>query len=274
MPSMHKFNFLNDRFNTVIITGGSSGIGKCFVNTIRQLTPSMTICNLSRTRPDDFPEDGPLFQHIPTDMANPAAVSSACKRLQADLAALPAGAGCLLINNAGFGSYGAFAEQNPHNECELLDTNVRGLVQFTGELLPQLRRTGGTILNVSSTAAWQPTPFMATYGASKAFLLQWSLALDTELKPHGVRVCALCPGPTESNFFRRAGFKEAPIAGWGQPAQAVVDCALHAIRRNRPLAVSGWSNKLMVALSSRLPRAWQAPIAGKVLRALRLERMQ
>src|SRR5690606_21930535 len=111
----------------------------------------------------------------------------------------------------------------------------------------------------------QPTPFMATYGASKAFVLHWSLALARDLRPRGVGVLTVCPGPTESNFFRRAGFGEAPLPGRGQTADAVVAETWRALSRGRSLLVTGWHNRLMVALSGLVPKRWQAPLAGAVL---------
>ena len=94
----------------------------------------------------------------------------------------------------------------------MIDLNVRAVVQLTGRLLPLLKARGGAIVNVASTAAFQPTPWMATYGATKAFVLNWSLALNQDLRGTGVRVLVVCPGTTETEFFKRAGRGEAPPA--------------------------------------------------------------
>jgi hypothetical protein len=174
-----------------------------------------------------------------------------------------------LINNSGYGVYGVMDQADRAAQLTMLDLNVRAVVDLTHRLLPLLRARGGAILNIASTAGWQPTPYLATYGASKAFLLQWSLAIEAELRGSGVGVLTVCPGPTESNFFRRAGFDQPPLAGHGHSSAQVAAMALDAWARGRRLVVCGWRNRIMVALACRLPRAWQGRLAGAVLRRVR-----
>src|SRR5690606_7363430 len=102
----------------------------------------------------------------------------------------------------GFGGYGTVETVGLHHQLSMVDLNVKAVIHLTALLLPDLRQRGGDIVNVGSTAAFQPTPYLATYGATKAFVFNWSLALGEELRGSGVRVLCLCPGPTESNFFR------------------------------------------------------------------------
>lgn len=258
-------------YSHLVITGGSSGIGKCFLSTISYHNKEIRICNLSRTVPEGFSEASARRQ-VSCDLAGRDDRKAGVAAVESWLEEEPPRGKILLINNAGFGSYGLFEEQELDGELAMMEVNCAAAVELTGRLLPRLREHGGAVVNVASTAAWQPTPYMAVYGATKAFLLQWSLALHAELKPAGIPVMALCPGPTESRFFERAGFEEPPLAGMGQSAQAVVDFALRKLGRGAACPVSGWTNKLLVAAGSRLPRAWQGPIAKAVLRRVRMDK--
>ena len=119
-----------------------------------------------------------------------------------------------LINNAGFGSMGDFAKLDLERELEMIDLNVRALVDLTHRfLVPMRKRKQGTIINVASTAGFQSVPFMATYAATKAFVLSFSEALWEENRPFGVHVMALCPGVTETNFFEAAQMGRPPMRG-------------------------------------------------------------
>lgn len=258
-------------YRTIIITGGSSGIGKAYLESLLSDQSEATLFNLSRTEPK-LTQPASRLVHIPCDLSDAKAVSAAAQTiLQHDEAT---SGRWLLINNSGFGSYGNFPEPSVEHTLNMLDLNIRGLVHLTALLLPRIQQRGGSIINIASTAAWQPTPFMAAYGASKSFVLHWSLALAAEQKDKGVHVLAVCPGPTESDFFRRAGFGEAPIAGWGQTAPQVVAATWQALYKQRSLVVSGAMNKFLTALSCRLPKRWQAPIAAFVLRRMRLDALK
>lgn len=153
----------------------------------------------------------------------------------------------------------------------MIDLNVKAVVALTAGLLPVLCERGGDIVTVASTAAFQPTPFLATYGATKAFVLNWSLALNYELRGSGVRSLCLCPGPTESNFFRRAGLQKGSIPGnYGQSAEQVVETTLRMLQRRRQIfVVSGFWNGVMAALSRRLPLAMLTRLSGRVLQVVR-----
>ncbi|MCD8483210.1 MAG: SDR family NAD(P)-dependent oxidoreductase [Verrucomicrobia bacterium] len=258
-------------FSTIIITGASSGIGKAYLQSLLQNGSQATIINLSRTEPKglDLPDS---FFHLPCDLSKPQEIDWAADKILSLAYGKPGR--WLLINNSGFGSYGPFPEPNLSHTLNMLDLNIRGLVHLTAALLPNIQQQGGAIINIASTAAWQPTPYMAAYGASKSFVLQWSLALAAEQKEKGIQVLAVCPGPTESDFFRRAGFGEAPLAGWGQTAAQVVDATWNALGKGRTLVVSGFLNRCLCALSCRLPKVCQAPIAAFVLRRMRLNAMK
>jgi short-subunit dehydrogenase len=170
-----------------------------------------------------------------------------------------------LINNAGFGSMGDFEKLDPARELEMVELNVRTLVDMTHRfLLPMRERKQGTIINVASTAGFQPVPFMATYAATKAFILSFSEALWEENRPHGVHVMALCPGVTETNFFAAARMDRPPMRG-SQTPEEVVETALRGLRRRKSSIISGWPNRLTFLAVRLLPRSLVLRITGKAL---------
>ncbi|HVU24696.1 MAG TPA: SDR family NAD(P)-dependent oxidoreductase [Opitutus sp.] len=243
------------------MTGGSSGIGKSFIELCGTLRPELRFCNLSRSAPDI--KEGKLkLCHRPCDLSDAAAVERAAAGVHAWLDEEGPEGGLLLINNSGFGSYGLFPEPDLSHQLEMLDVNVRGLVQLTGLLLPALRARGGAIMNIASTAAFQPTPFMATYGATKAFVLNWSVALNEELRGSGVRALAVCPGPTATQFFRRAGLKPGSVADvLSMTCEEVVMQSLGALGARKAVVVTGWKNKLGSMAGALAPKAWAARVA-------------
>jgi short-subunit dehydrogenase len=156
----------------------------------------------------------------------------------------------------------------------MVDVNVRAVVQLTGLLLPLLRERGGAVISLASTAAFQPTAFMAAYGASKAFVLHWSLALNEELRGSGVRTLAVCPGPTATDFFRRAGLQEGSAAdAMSMPCDAVVTKALQALAAGRSQVVTGWKNKLVAIAGSLAPKPLAARAAAVMLARFRLKQV-
>jgi len=212
------------------------------------------------------------LRHVACDLSDGVELSRGILEVKDFLAhAAPAG-GVLLINNSGFGLYGLFPEPAPRDQVEMVDLNVRAVVALTAELLPLLRERGGAVINVASTAAFQPTPYLAVYGATKAFVLHWSLALHEELRGTGVRALALCPGPTATDFFRRAGLKEGSVPNmFGETSEKVVRVALRALAAGKPVVVSGWKNKVMTAVLGKIPKAPMAWMAGIALRQFRLK---
>tara|TARA_R110002050_G_scaffold295865_1_gene455175 strand:- start:51 stop:728 length:678 start_codon:yes stop_codon:yes gene_type:complete len=178
----------------------------------------------------------------------------------------------VVINNAGFGGYGRFGELATDHQLGMVDLNIRAVVDLTRRLMPALRERGGAVINVASTAAFQPTPYLATYGASKAFVLHWSLALSEELRGTRVRALAVCPGPTATAFFKRAGMQGGAVNdAVGQTSEAVVQEAWAALLAGRSLVVTGWKNKVMTSLSGMVPITWAARIAAVILEKYRLK---
>jgi short-subunit dehydrogenase len=145
------------------------------------------------------------LNHFFCDLRSSADIERAAASVRAHLAQTVPKGGILLINNSGFGSFGAFSELNLGGELEMIDVNVRALVHLTGLLLPDLLARGGVVLNIASTVAFLPTPYAATYGATKAFVLNWTVALNEELRGTRVRALAVSPGTTATPFFATAG---------------------------------------------------------------------
>jgi short-subunit dehydrogenase len=261
-------------FSVVIVTGGSSGIGKSFIEYGAKLNPGLAFCNLSRRVPE-IKIPGLILNHFACDMSRASDLEQVILRLEAYLAqAVPAGR-VLLINNSGFGSYGHFPEPNLAHQLEMLDVNIRGLVQLTGRLLPLLKVRGGAIINVASTAAFQPTAYLAVYGASKAFVLHWSLALNEELRGSGVQALAVCPGPTATEFFRRAGLQQGSVAdSLSMSCEDVVLASFRALGAGRGQVVPGWKNKVSVFFASKLPKPLVARLAAVVLARFRLKQVR
>lgn len=173
-----------------------------------------------------------------------------------------------LINNAGFGLRGQFERLSLARQLEMIDLNIRALTNFSFVVLNDMRLRGeGSILNVASTAAFQPGPNMAVYFATKAYVLSFTEALHEELKPHGIKVSALCPGPTRTEFGAVAGF--AADGGFDRvsmDATEVVRLGLKGLERNRAVVVTGALNKIGAASTRFVPR----PIVRKIAGALKL----
>lgn len=267
MEAIRKFLRKYDR---LVITGASSGIGQSFIELIHKLDRNLPVCNLSRSKPSVFSESGPWF-HIPSDLSCEESVQNAWPKLQEWLIEHQKGRGILLINNSGFGTYGRLGDQPREPLLNMIDLNIRAVVDLTHRMMPAMLENGGHMINVASIAGCQPTPYMAVYGATKSFVINWSLSIHQEYARQGVCATVLCPGPTESRFFERAGFKEAPLAGFGHKADYVAGVALRAAARRKPIVVSGFLNQLTTVLGSRLPLTWQASLAALVMRKLRLQ---
>ncbi len=176
----------------------------------------------------------------------------------------------LLINNSGVGLFGAFSERDTARQLGMIDLNVRAVVHLTALLLPLLRARGGAVMNIASTVAFQPTPWAATYGATKAFVLHWTIALNHELRGTGVRAIAVCPGTTTSEFFNAAGL--APSAAkkpMSMTTDAVAEAAIRALGAGRSQVVTGWFNKAYTFAGSKLPKPLAARIAARALKRYR-----
>jgi short-subunit dehydrogenase len=175
----------------------------------------------------------------------------------------------VLVNNAGFGTYGPFAEVDAGRERDLVAINVDALVRLTHAVLPgMLARGRGGILNVASTIAFQPGPYQATYGASKAFVLSLSQALWAETRGTGVTVTALCPGPTHTGFVDGLEADVSHTAVYKRLAapEPVVAAGLRALDKGQPVVVAGLRNRVMATVGSLAPGWLSATVTGRLLR--------
>ena len=172
----------------------------------------------------------------------------------------------LLINNAGFGQIGRFASLDAKRQREMIDLNVGTLTDLCRVIAPRMiERKSGGILNIASTAAFQPGPNMAVYFATKAYVLSFTEALHEELKPHGVHVSALCPGPTRTEFGDVAGFGgNGMFDRVAMEAPAVVAAGLAGLARNKAVVVPGAINKIGAASTRFAPRSVVRKIAGAI----------
>ena len=149
----------------------------------------------------------------------------------------------------------------------MIDLNIKALVDLTYRFLGPMRERGqGTIINVASTAGFQPVPYMATYAATKAFVLSFSEALWEENRQYGVHGMALCPGVTDTDFFATARIERPPMRTIETP-EDVVETALRAMGHRKPSVISGWTNWLAVEAERFVPRSLVTKIAGKALRS-------
>jgi uncharacterized protein len=163
----------------------------------------------------------------------------------------------VLVNNAGYGIAGAFDGSDAKEQLGMIDLNVRALVELTQIYWPaMLKAKRGGVLNVASTAAFQPGPLMAVYYASKAFVLSFSEALWKEAEGTGVHVSCLCPGPTASKFRERAGTGKTRLSRVGTPmsSAAVAKLSYRGFAKNRRVVVTGLRNKVLASLAPFLPR--------------------
>jgi len=174
----------------------------------------------------------------------------------------------LLINNAGFGAYGAFATVETQRLLDMVQVNCGAVVHLTRLYLPQmLKQRRGDVLILASTASFQAVPFISTYAATKAFDLLFAEGLAEEVRPYGVRVCALCPGSTESEFHEVAGQSGLVAARKNrETAEKVARVGLQALAAGKSYVISGTGNYLGAHSQRLVPRGVVTRIAGKMFR--------
>ncbi|MGB0743462.1 MAG: SDR family NAD(P)-dependent oxidoreductase [Opitutales bacterium] len=259
-----KFKPALSRYAALVVTGGSSGIGAEMIQRFHQAAPDTRIFNLSRSQPDAGPAQNQL-EHIPCDLTDSDSLTTAEKTLLARLAALSDGP-LLVINNSGIGHFGLFQEIEREKHLKVIDLNIRGTVDITLRLLPELLKRGGDIMTIASTSAYQPTPKLSTYGATKSFLMHWSLALSEDLRGTGVRTLVVCPGPTRTAFLDAAGIDQQAKAPMGfQTTGQVAWASYHALAKGRPLVVPGIANRLLATVSALGPKRLSARVAAHIM---------
>jgi len=251
---------------TVLVTGASSGIGlelaRYFAaDGCRLVLVSRKGKVLEELATDLRKAHKIQAQVIAADLAHPEAPTRLCAHLQS--AGLKVD---VLVNNAGFGTQGRFAALPLARQLEMLQVNITSLTHLTGLLLPGMieRRRGG-VLNVASTAAFQPGPGMAVYYATKAYVLSFTEALAEELAGTGVTVTASCPGPTATNFGAAANMRTLGLVKKiSMSAESVARISHRAFRRGKVVAITGFRNQVPAFLVRFVPRAAVRKVARRL----------
>lgn len=250
-----------------LITGASSGIGEAFAKRLAAEKHDLVLVARSEKALHELCDELMLKHQIMAhyvilDLAEPdAAVKLLEETDRHDFEVN------WLINNAGFGSVGDFAELDIDREIRMIELNVSALVALTHTYLVKMRqRKAGKIINVSSAAGFQPIPFMATYAATKAFVSSFSEAIAEENRPFGIQVLTVCPGSTKTNFFAASNI-DRPIQVKGQQTvDEVVEAAMRAIAGGRTKVVSGFMNKVGASLGQHVPHWVSRWAMAKMLR--------
>ena len=244
-----------------LVSGASSGLGAEFARACARRGDEVVLVARREERLKALAAElGGKTHILAADLAAPAAAA----RLLAELTARGLGVDTL-INNAGAGVTGPFADLPLDRQRAMLDVNITALVELTHAVLPAMRERGrGAILNIASTGAFQAGPRIAIYFATKSFVLSFSEALHHELKGSGIHVTALCPGPTETEFAPLAGFKNPRLRHFiGQPGP-VVRAGLAGLSRNRAVVIPGVVNKISAQSNRFIPRAIMRRIAASL----------
>jgi len=254
---------------TAVITGGTSGIGLAFAEALSALGESLVLVARSREELATVAAGlsratGVQVDTLAADLSGPAGQAQVSERLRDDDVTL-------LVNSAGYGTYGAFLEQDPDYDTGQVDVNVTAVVALSHAALPgMVARGNGSIVNVSSTAAGQPMPFQAVYGATKAFVTSFSYALADEVADSGITVMALHPGYTLSRFHDRAGVSRSSVPSWlWLEPEAVVRQALTDLKKGRRSSTPGLANRVLLASAQMSPPRLSARVSTVLTKRFR-----
>jgi short-subunit dehydrogenase len=253
---------------TCIVTGASSGIGEQLARQLAARGHGVTLVARREDRLRTLAEDLQAAHGIRAEVVA-ADLSDADARTALVAAVTERGlVPDVLVNNAGFSTVGPVAEVDPDREIGMIRTNVEAVAHLCALVVGGMVERGrGAVLNVASTAAFQPLPGQAGYAASKAFVRSYSQALAAEVKPHGVTVTALCPGPVKTEFADAAGFEDGgegalPDFMW-VGADEVATCALEGLDAGRSIVIPGASNRVLAGLAHLTPRAVLLPLLAR-----------
>lgn len=249
-----------------LITGASAGIGMAMARELAAGGTNLVLTARRRDRLTSLATELAAKHNVRTlsctaDLAQPLGPQQVFSFTQEKNIAID-----LLVNNAGFGAYGEFPKVQLDRLIEMTYVNVTAVVHVTHLFLPgMIERRAGDILIVASTAAFQPVPYISTYAATKVFDLHFAEGLAEEMRPYGIRVCALCPGSTETEFFQVAGqrnhTRRAP-----ESAEKVAHVGLAALAAGKTSVISGFTNWLGAETVRMVPRRTVARITGGIFR--------
>ncbi|HEY9771799.1 MAG TPA: SDR family oxidoreductase [Coleofasciculaceae cyanobacterium] len=253
---------------TALITGASSGIGEKFARELASRKIDLVLVARSQDKLEQLATELSNTYQVKTEVIVKDLTEATARKEVFDAVQAKGLSIDLLINNAGFGDYGAFSDRSLSKQMNMVQLNIATVVEMTGLFLPLMQqRSSGAIINLSSIAGFQPIPYMSVYAASKAFTLNFSEALWAENKDRGVKILAVCPGPTESNFYDRADFPDSAIVLNSMTmasAAKIVRDALKALDKGQStLVTGGFYNHLIVNLPRLIPRDLLVNVVGK-----------
>lgn len=257
-------------YKTALITGASSGIGETFAGALAAQGMDLILVARSEDRLKSLAKQlaevhARRVEVVVADLSLPGAADKV--HTAAEALAMPVD---LLINNAGFGTSGAFHKLDPSRERQEVMLNAAAVVDMTRAFLPaMLERKRGGIINVASMAAFQPLPFFTTYAATKAFVLSFTEGIRGEVSRKGVNVLCVCPGPVDTPFFEATGnarLRSTVPKVTMMTAEDVVKESLRAFRQRRGVVVPGAANKLVAASAKLTPRWLLTPLTARAMK--------
>ena len=242
---------------TALITGASGGLGLALAHRFAKdgydlILVARSLSKLEAAKADLETAHGVNVTPLAADLGAPDAAKTLMEEIRARTLTVD-----VLVNNAGFGDFGAFADSDIDKQSAMVDLNVKALMELTHAVLPAMRENKrGKILNVASIAAFQQGPYMSVYYATKAFVLSFSQAIAHELKDSGITVTALCPGPIDTGFVEAADlgrsklFRSLPVS----TPDMVAEYGYKALMKGKTVAIHRFSNKLLIFTGRFAPR--------------------
>jgi uncharacterized protein len=259
---------MNSERPTALITGASAGIGRELTKLFARDGYNLVLVARNGPPLADFADElqrqfNLVAKPFPLDLTATASPQFLFDQLARESIAVD-----VLVNNAGYGTLGPFAQISVEESLGQIQLNIAALTHLTKLFLaPMLERKSGKILNVASTAGFQPGPMMAVYYATKAYVISFSEALANELRGSGVTVTCLCPGATDTGFQKRSGTENTILFRWLRPmdSKTVARDGYRALMRGKPLVISGFKNWLLAESLRISPRRLVTAISGKII---------
>lgn len=248
-----------DAHEFALVTGASSGIGECFAKSLAARHYNLALVARSQAKLEALSQElknryGIAAEPLAIDLTEPGAAGKLAEALAGKQIEIS-----LLINNAGFGCQGEFWKIPLDQQEQMLRLNIQALVELCHRFVPPMvARCRGGVINVSSTASFQPLPYTSIYAGTKAFVTNFSMGLTEEVRPYGVKVVTLCPGPTRTNFFDAGRYKSVRIRKWFQSPEKVVQAGLRALDRGGGLTLCRPLDETFLFFERLLPRSWVA----------------